>query len=102
LTSDELVALIERKLDENGITKVVPNDTALADAYRRMHRQAVVQAKIDELVEELDEDGIEIPDDLHDRVDALLQENAEKSWDDVVAEIASEAIDADGTDGCGP
>ena len=50
----------------------------------------------------LDEDEIEIPDDLHDRIDALLRENPEKSWDDVVAEIAYEAIDADGTDGSAP
>jgi len=102
LTSDELVALIERKLAKNGIAKVVPDDKTLADAYRRMHRQALVQAKIDELVEQLDEDEIEIPDDLHDRVDALLRENPEKSWDDVVAEIAYEAVDADGTNGSAP
>jgi hypothetical protein len=95
LASDELVALIERKLDENGIAKVVPDDETLAEAYRRMHRQAVVQAKIDELVEELDEDEVEIPADLHDRVAAHLRDHAETSWDDAVAEIADEAIEED-------
>jgi hypothetical protein len=96
LTSDELIALIERKLEENGIIKVVPDDTTLADAYRRMHRQAVVQAKIDELIEDLDDDEVEIPGNLNDRVAAHLRENPATSWDDAVAEIASEAIDADG------
>ena len=33
LASDELVALIERKLNENGIAKVIPDDNTLADAY---------------------------------------------------------------------
>jgi hypothetical protein len=87
-----LVALIERKLDENGIAKVVPDDTALADAYRRMHRQAVVQAKIDELVEELGENEVETPADLHDRVTAYLGENPAASWDEAVAEIVDEAM----------
>jgi hypothetical protein len=51
LASDQLVALIERKLAEHGIRKVIPDDDTLADAYRRMHRQAVIQEKIDDLIE---------------------------------------------------
>jgi hypothetical protein len=92
LASDELVALIERKLDESGITKVVPDHTTLADAFRRMHRQAVVQVKINQLVEELDEVEVEIPADLPDRVAVHLRENRAARWDEAVAEIVDEAI----------
>ena len=51
--SDELVAWIEGKLQEHGIAKVVPDDEALADAYRRMRRQALVQEQIDKAVAKL-------------------------------------------------
>ena len=50
LPSDQFIALIERKLDEYGITKIVPDDRTLADAYRRMQRQAVVQDEVDDLM----------------------------------------------------
>ena len=53
LTSDELVALIERKLAKHVVRKVIPDDTILAAAYQRMHKQAVIQEKIDELAEDL-------------------------------------------------
>ena len=51
--SDHLVDWIERKLKEHGISKVVPTDETLADAYRRMRRQAVVQEHIDKALKEL-------------------------------------------------
>ena len=38
--SDALVAWIERKLEEHGVAKIVPDDDTLANAYRRMRRQS--------------------------------------------------------------
>lgn len=88
LSSDELVALIERKLAGHGIGKVVPDDDTLARAYWRMHKQAVIQDKIDELVEDLDEDEGKVPTRLRHRIKKAIKLDPTRSWDDVVREIA--------------
>ena len=62
--SDHLIRWIERKLEAAGVTKILPDDETLADAYRRMRRQAVVQERIDELLKDFDDDDVEVPDDL--------------------------------------
>jgi len=46
LTSDELVAWIKGKLDHHGIKKIIPDDTVLADAYRRASECKVIQKAI--------------------------------------------------------
>ena len=38
MSSDALVAMIERKLNAYGLEKVVPDDDTLAEAYRAFHR----------------------------------------------------------------
>ena len=60
MTSDQLVAFIERKLKKHGVAKVIPDPDTLADAYRRMRRQAVVQDAINEALEELGEEDEDI------------------------------------------
>ena len=94
LASDELVALIERKLNENGIAKVIPDDNTLADAYRRMHKQAVIQDKIEELIEDLDEDDeVEVPTELRQRVEEAIKLDPARSWDAIIGEIAEQDQD---------
>jgi hypothetical protein len=39
MTSDQLIAWLERKLAEIGVQKVIPDRDALANAYRRAVRQ---------------------------------------------------------------
>jgi hypothetical protein len=94
LASDELVALIERKLNENGIAKVIPDDNTLADAYRRMHKQAVIQDKIEELIEDLDEDDeVEVPTELRQRVEEAIKLDPARSWDAIMRELAEQDQD---------
>ena len=90
LASDELIDLIERKLAEHGIRKVIPDDAALAAAYRRMHRQAVVQARIDELVQDLDETEVEIPAGLRQRIETAVEADPEQSWDAIMRELVEQ------------
>jgi hypothetical protein len=96
LASDELVALIERKLTDHGIRKVIPGDATLADAYRRMHNQAIVQAKIDELVEDLDATDAKIPAGLRRRIAKALQDDPERPWDVALRDIVAEDADEGG------
>jgi hypothetical protein len=89
LASDQLVALIERKLAKHGIRKVIPDDGTLADAYRRMHKQAVIQEKIDNLIEELDQSEIEVPANLRQRIEKAIKTNPTQSWDSVMRDLST-------------
>ena len=94
LASDELVALIERKLNEHSIAKVIPDDATLVGAYRRMHKQAVIQHKIDELIEDLDEDDeVEVPTELRQRVEEAIKLDPARSWDAIMRELAEQDQD---------
>jgi Topoisomerase 6 subunit A/Spo11, Toprim domain len=96
MPSDQLVSFIERKLKEYGISKVVPTDETLADAYRRRRRQAVVQEHIDEALEELGEDdeASAVPADLRARIEDKLKADPAKRWDDVLRDIADHETSA--------
>ena len=90
--SDHLIDWIERKLKGHGISKVVPDEKTLVEAYRRMRRQAVVQERIDKALEQLGEkkEASPIPSDLLTRIDVELKARPEKRWDDVLRNIADD------------
>ena len=69
-----------------GVKKIVPDDETLADAYRRMRRQAIVQERIDELLKDLedDDDELEVPDDLRAKIEECHAKRPHLRWDAVV------------------
>jgi hypothetical protein len=89
--SDEFVAWLERKLEQHGIAKVVPDGDALAAVYLRMRKQAAVQDHIDDLLGKLeDEPAPPVPDDLVARIREKLSELPELSWDAVLRDLAED------------
>jgi hypothetical protein len=90
LTSPQMVEFIERKLKEHRIEKIVPATESLTEAYRLFTRNAKVQEKVDEAMEEIDddEDQIEVPADLEKRVRDYLVKHPTVRWDQAVQEIA--------------
>src|SRR5205085_2193028 len=66
MTSDGLIEMIERKLGDYGIEKVVADDDLLAEAYQAFHRSRQLQDIFEEAESEFDEteDEIDVPDDL--------------------------------------
>jgi hypothetical protein len=91
--SDEFIEWIEGKLKQHGVAKVVPDDATLADAYRRMRRQALVQARIDEVLAELEEEEAEplpVPDDLIAQIEERLSDDPALRWDAVLRDIAED------------
>jgi hypothetical protein len=91
LTSDQLVGFIERKLAEQGIRKVIPQAGLLGDAYRLF----VNSARLEKIVEKAtkgieDQDDLDAPVDLGERVAEYLQQHPESRWDAAVAAIADE------------
>jgi hypothetical protein len=92
MTSDALVALIERKLEEYGLEKVVPDDDLLAEAYRAFHRSHRLRERFTEMQQQFDEEAeaADIPDDLGGQVRAVLAEHTDLRWDDAIRLVLDE------------
>jgi hypothetical protein len=84
LTSDALIAMIERKLTDYGLKKVVPDDTLLAKAYRAFHASHELRKEFERLKDKHKPSGIAIPDDLDAQVRAVLEQHRDLRWDDAV------------------
>jgi hypothetical protein len=92
-TSEQLVAWIERKLKEHGISKVVPDKDTLAGAYRRAVKAERMRALIRKAEESI-RDEVEkmaVPGDLEDRVLERMRLNPALSWDAILNEFATGA-----------
>ena len=91
-TSADLITWLEGKLDEHGITKVVPDDTTLAEAYRRAHRLARANREMERILSDPGDD-ITVPEGLRDQIFRMVDEDPTQPWDGVLANIAVSAVD---------
>ena len=84
------LGMIEDKLEEHGVSKVIPDEDCLVSAYRRAAEQAFVQKQIDEVIDEARELGenAEIPKGLRALVEEHLRDDRTATWDSVVRDIA--------------
>jgi DNA topoisomerase VI subunit B len=94
MTSDQFVVWLEGKLDEVGVTKVVPDRDTLAHAYRRAVRRLLVQEAIDEAVarvKAMDDAEIPVAENLEEQIRDTLDDDSAKSWDQVLWDLVSPA-----------
>src|SRR5262245_955831 len=86
MTSDALIEMIERKLKDYGLEKVVPDDDLLAETYRAFHHSQQLREKFEELKKEFDEEDseIEVPENLKKKVCAVLDQHDDLRWDDAI------------------
>jgi hypothetical protein len=86
MTSDALIEMIERKLKDYGLEKVVPNDDLLAETYRAFHRSQRLREKFKEVEGQFQEEAAEIeaPDGLQEQVRAVLERHDDLRWDDAI------------------
>jgi DNA topoisomerase VI subunit A len=95
MTSDALIAMIERKLKQYGLKKVIPDDDLLGEAYRAFHRSNELREKFEEMESEFEESEIKVPKNLRNRVAAILKKEPDLRWDDAVKiELDKTAVDA--------
>jgi hypothetical protein len=94
-TSGDLVKWIESKLEESGIKKVVPDKDTLADAYRRAAQVDLLRNATEEIMmtTRRQVEAMSIPKNLEKRMRKILKDNPMLSWDEAVAEVASEQED---------
>ncbi len=85
MPSDALIAMIERKLKDYGLEKVVPDDDdLLADTYRAFHHSQELRKKFEKIKDGFKVAEIELPTNLKEQVRAVLDEHDDLRWDDAV------------------
>lgn len=90
-TSGDFVDWIEGKLKQHGIKKIIPDDETLTMAYQRAVFIAKVEERLDEILEEVGAEGEgPVPKRLKHTVRRRLKRTPEKSWDEIVTELAEE------------
>ncbi len=90
MTSDALIAMIERKLKQYGLKKVIPDDELLGEAYQAFHRSNELCEKFEELESEFEASKIKVPNNLKDQVRAKLKKHPDLRWDDVLKILLDE------------
>jgi DNA topoisomerase 6 subunit A-like protein len=84
MTSDALIEMIERKLQAYGLEKVVPDDDTLTETYRAFHCSQQLRERFEKLEADFKQTKIKVPDDLGEKVRAVLDQHKDLRWDDAV------------------
>jgi hypothetical protein len=68
MTSRQFIVLIERKLAEHGIGKVIPDEDRINEAYRLFVRNGRIKQTVDAAIEAMDDVPIDVPRGLEAKV----------------------------------
>jgi len=93
MTSEQFVAFIERKLEEHGIEKVIPDRETLDKTYRLFERGRRLEEEFKRVEENLAATEVPVPDDIEQRVAEILEERPALRWDAAVQEILEDTSD---------
>ena len=95
--SADFVAWIERKLEQHGVAKIVPDEDALTLAYRRSVASRYVASRLQSAIHEAQRYAADasVPDDLATLVAAGLRGDRAQSWDDVIQRLAMQRVGPD-------
>jgi hypothetical protein len=88
-TSRALVAFVEAKLRDHGVTKLVPDADTLLAQYRRAWRVRQFNERTKEIRAEVEEEAalLELPADLARRVQKRLKADPRLAWDEAVSDL---------------
>jgi hypothetical protein len=92
--SADFIAWIERKLEQHGIAKIVPDQETLTLAYRRSLASRYLASRFRSAMQkaQLRASEAPVPDDLTALVAAGLRGDPTQSWDDAVQRIAMQRV----------
>jgi hypothetical protein len=98
MTSDQLIAWLERKFAQHGVKKIIPNEVTLRQAFKR----AVVLKRLEQRIEEIEgellqQEDLPVLTQLSARIKAMLKKDPTTSWDAAVAKLADEWADSGDT-----
>jgi hypothetical protein len=87
LTSDNLIAMIERKLKAYSLKKVVPDEEVLIEAYQAFYHSNELKQIFEEAKEDYEDEKkvkVRAPKNLQVRVRAILKKYPDLRWDDAL------------------
>ena len=89
MTNNQLIAWLERKLEANGIQKVVPNKAMLVQAARQLRAERMLKQELDAVRDSvLDKcKTMGVPTDLRSKVLRLLESEPALPWDVALAKV---------------
>jgi len=92
--SADFVAWTERKLEQHGVAKILPDESALSMAWRRSVAARYVASRLQGAVQGARRHAAEapVPDDLATLVAAGLRDDPTQSWDEVVQRLAAPRV----------
>ncbi len=90
MTSDQFVEWLERKLQEYGAKKVIPDAKVLRSAYRRAVFLQQLDAAQAELAKQIEREKVALPTALARETERLLKNRPEMSWDEAVWQLAAQ------------
>jgi hypothetical protein len=90
MTSPQFVAFVVRKLRENGVAKIVPDQELLAKVYAGIERGRRLEEAVEELGE-IDMKDFKSPENLEKRVRKVLKKKPHIRWDAAVEAIVDAA-----------
>ena len=87
MTSKQLVDWLEKKLQEHGVKKLVPDEDVLRKAFVGAFKAARIREEVHNIVSQFDED-VQIPDDLKSQIQKSISGTA-RSWDSAIKSLAA-------------
>jgi hypothetical protein len=90
MDSQQFIDWLEEKLQEHGVTKVVPTNETLQAAYRRAVLVARANKALATVQEEWNTNGnseLAIPEDLAHQIQELIT-GTNRAWDDAILDVA--------------
>ena len=83
--------MVERKLTEHGVKKIIPTKAVLAETYRTFARGREVEKFFKRELRKLDSAKVTVPADLPQQVEAYLRQHPTERWDAAVAAIVKKS-----------
>ena len=87
MTSKQLIDWLEKKLQDYGVKKVVPDEDVLKKAYANAYKAAKIREEVHKIVSQFDED-VQIPDDLKSQIQESIH-GTSQSWDTAIKMLAA-------------
>jgi hypothetical protein len=94
MSSPQFVDFIERKLRENNITKIIPDQDLLAESYRLFKRGQCIEKIVEKELKNLDGDDANVPDNLEQCVSEMFAKNPALRWTEAMQRIVKSYTDA--------
>ena len=94
MTSPQFVEYVERKLRENGVAKIVPDQDLLAEAYMSAEKGRRLREVMKE-IDEIDLEDFKPPEELEKRVKEVLRKTFHIRWDAAIEAIVAAGGETD-------